>query len=383
MVTIEPSQTLPAEDSAMQPFAANYAEGRRRFLDACRRGGLTPDSRIHPGLAGPSGEPLAIDVVRVGPPDAENVLLSISGTHGVEAYAGSAVQCEWLEQVRLPLPHRTAVVLVHGLNPWGWAYDSQLNEDAADLNRNFVDFGRVAPADNTIDRSIAEALQVQRLEWAEVVSALARLQGLADQIGRARLATALARGQYSVSAGPKFGGHGPAWSNLELRSILDTQLAHARRLFVVDWHTGLGDWSDTFELCFSPPGSAAWEATARAWGKDRVRRGQQGWGMGSVSSPHAMVESGLAECAIVDRFPALPIAGGTVEFGTWPLHDILAGLVIDGWLARHPADPSAARWRAQVRTLFSPRESTWEATVARRGLALFDASLASLAAWTS
>ncbi len=48
-----------------------------------------------------------------------------SGLHGVEGYFGSAVQLAWLHGVRagcIRIPSGTAVVLVHAVNPHGFAW---------------------------------------------------------------------------------------------------------------------------------------------------------------------------------------------------------------------------------------------------------------------
>src|SRR5690606_25975695 len=69
-------------------FSASYQEARSHFLDAARSVGAETRACVNP-VAGPAGETLATDVLRVGPADAERVLVTISGTHGVEGYCGS------------------------------------------------------------------------------------------------------------------------------------------------------------------------------------------------------------------------------------------------------------------------------------------------------
>ena len=53
------------------------------------------------------------------------LLLHMSGVHGVEGHAGSAIQIKWLDMVakkEVELPKGTAVVLVHLMNPYGFKY---------------------------------------------------------------------------------------------------------------------------------------------------------------------------------------------------------------------------------------------------------------------
>ena len=58
-----------------------------------------------------------------------------------ENVVGSAVQLAWLSQRHrtLSVPEDAAIVLVHALNPFGFAWRRRWNENKVDLNRNFLD----------------------------------------------------------------------------------------------------------------------------------------------------------------------------------------------------------------------------------------------------
>ena len=75
--------------------------------------------------------------------EAPPTLVHLSGTHGVEAYAGSAVQLALLERwaaepSSAPSARGVRVVLVHVLNPFGFYCSRRWNEQGADLNRNML-----------------------------------------------------------------------------------------------------------------------------------------------------------------------------------------------------------------------------------------------------
>ena len=72
--------------------------------------------------------------------DPEKVMLHISGTHGPEGFAGSAIQAAILDQLAAkPLSKDDpTVVFVHALNPYGFANNRRVNEDNVDLNRNYL-----------------------------------------------------------------------------------------------------------------------------------------------------------------------------------------------------------------------------------------------------
>src|SRR5690242_16518930 len=91
-------------------FSPDYAAARARFREGLEKAGgrlegLQLDAR------GPGGENLTIDVGWFGAERPRRVLLHSSGVHGVEAFAGSAIQLQLLDD--LPkLPDDAALVLV-------------------------------------------------------------------------------------------------------------------------------------------------------------------------------------------------------------------------------------------------------------------------------
>src|SRR5690242_4650808 len=128
-----------------QYFSPDFFTAQRRFREAvARRHGrldtLKLDSR------GPSGEELAIDIGWFGAANPKRVLVHTSGLHGVEGYAGSAIQLQWLADGLPALPHDAAIAVTHILNPYGYAWLRRFNEHNVDLNRNFR-----APGDDGSD----------------------------------------------------------------------------------------------------------------------------------------------------------------------------------------------------------------------------------------
>ncbi len=77
----------------------DYSAQRARFLAAVARLDGHVTHYPHP-LSGPKGEALSTDVAVIGDPAADNLLLIVSGTHGVEGYYGSDSQIAWLDGLR-------------------------------------------------------------------------------------------------------------------------------------------------------------------------------------------------------------------------------------------------------------------------------------------
>src|ERR1700688_3064982 len=85
-----------------------------------RARGSSPTSTLR---RGPAGEELATDVAWLGPADAARVLVTISGTHGAEGFAGAGIQTgSFRSGVARELPPDTALPAVHAINPYGFAW---------------------------------------------------------------------------------------------------------------------------------------------------------------------------------------------------------------------------------------------------------------------
>ena len=133
------------QDHLLDLFSADYATARARWLALAGARGLAVESHLHP-LRGPAGELLAVDVVRDGPADAPNVLLTTSGVHGVEGHVGCGIQAGLLRMGPRELgDEATALVHVHAVNPYGFAWTRRVTQENVDLNRNFIDFGQPLP----------------------------------------------------------------------------------------------------------------------------------------------------------------------------------------------------------------------------------------------
>ncbi len=132
-------------------FPANYREGRAAFIKAADKAGMDITTRVHPTAKGPRGRPLFMDVACAGDRAAKRALMLISGTHGVEGYFGSGVQTGLLRDgIAKRVPKGVKLIVLHALNPFGFAWDRRVNEDNADINRNFVDY-RKLPANPAYD----------------------------------------------------------------------------------------------------------------------------------------------------------------------------------------------------------------------------------------
>ena len=122
--------------SVSDDFAGSYPEARAKFLAQAQAAGGRVSHHPLPHLKGPEGEDLFMDVVVLGPATADRALLVLSGTHGAEGLCGSGCQVGYLaDQLHDALPAGSLSILVHAVNPHGFAWLRCGNEDNVDLNK--------------------------------------------------------------------------------------------------------------------------------------------------------------------------------------------------------------------------------------------------------
>ncbi|SRR6185312_1924351 len=120
-------------DKAEASFAQDYRDARKAFITACERAHGDSIARVHPSALAPDGKPLFIDSVALGSREAARALLVIAGNNGKAGPSGSRTLVDLLDSRIMPLP-QTRLVLVHALNPFGFAWAKQENEDGLRLD---------------------------------------------------------------------------------------------------------------------------------------------------------------------------------------------------------------------------------------------------------
>lgn len=370
----------------MRYFSADYFESRDKFRRAVQKAGGSLEICAHPTALGPRGEALSVDVGVFGRSHAESVFFNINGIHGIESYAGAAAQLQWIAGTApQELPENVSVVLVHNINPFGWAHNSQYNEDLIDVNRNFIEFAHVPETDMELHHALAEAIAFEELSFRGLTQAWQKALAVAEHFGKVRFNIALMAGQYAVPQSLKYGGVRPSWSNLLLRRLARDHLAQAEKVAIVDWHAGLGPYGQAYPIHPWAEGSESWRRTAVWWGEETVRRGAQGLTTEGAEGEDATTASvkGSALSALFEAAPNGRFAGGAIEFGTVPFETIAQAAILDNWLMLHAErlGLDTRFWKAQMRTFFAPREPAWEASVLHNAKGLYEAMVAGLGEW--
>jgi hypothetical protein len=360
-------------DQAIQScFSASYAEARVRFLAAAQDHGLAVTSYRNPA-PGPEGVELATDVARLGPAKAERVMIVESGTHGIEGYAGSAIQLGLLTLPNAPRPAPDiALVLVHALNPYGFAWGRRVNEDNVDLNRSFVDHSRGQYPANQVYADLADAV-VPR-DWSEAGRAAAEAAFAAHSAKHGEQVTqsAYRRGQHTHPLGLYYGGRAPTWSAKTLAAICADQLTGAKSVGLIDIHTGLGPFGYGDCLTIYAPDSTEGRRASAWYGQVRHTMDV---GTGYAGSQGTVIHGYTA------AIPDLEWTCIGIEFGTRPANVMRTALRAEGWLHAHggPDHPEAQRIRQALRDGYYPQEPEWKEMVLKRGLDVVKQGLAALA----
>jgi hypothetical protein len=346
--------------SIPQCFSESYAEARPKFCAAAAAAGGALRSWLNPKARGPNGEALYLDTARFGPRDAANMLVLIAGTHGVEGHCGSGAEIAWLRTGGpAKLPPDTGALLVHAINPYGFAWSRRVTEDNVDLNRNFVDHDKAYPA-NPGYLEIAAA--VLPPEWTDAAHGeTARVfDAYAQKHGAFGLQGAITAGQYTHPDGVFFGGERPTWSNRAIRAIAREELAAARRVGVIDFHTGLGPFGHGELICAVAPDAKSF-ARARAWYGDEMTSPESG------TSTSAVVV-GVMTDAFPQELPDAEVTSIAIEYGTYSVDAVLNALRADNWLHQRGdlGSPLGKAIKADIKERFFPSGDKWREMVWQR-----------------
>lgn len=343
------------------PFSTTYTEARTKFLTAATEAGATLSSYSHPER-GPDAEELFTDCAWIGPKDAKKVLVLVSGTHGVEGYCGSGAQVDWMNrgEHRL-LGTDTAALLIHAINPYGFAWKRRVTNENVDLNRNFVDFSAPLPVNDGY-AAIADALKP--IDWSAESQSASRnvlLHFIRDN-GLSALAQVVSGGQYTHADGLFFGGMSPTWSRNTLERIFVDHLSEAREVGIVDYHTGLGPDGYAEPIVTSPAGSPE-HRRATKWHGLATKCVDTG---DSVSANIAGDWLAMAP----QLLPRAQVTAIALEYGTVDSMVVLEALRADNWLHAHgdPTGSEASAIKAQIFAAFYTDTDVWRGMVLGQSL---------------
>ncbi len=354
-----------------EAFSPDYFAARETFRRRADEFGASLET-LPVEARGPNGEELTVDVARLGPPDANNLLLLTSGLHGVEGFLGSAIQIgAFVYSGSVRLGTDVGVVLVHGLNAYGFAHSRRFDEANVDPNRNLLlpgeEYSGAPPGYAELDPLLSPPRPpglvdtfFPRAVWAILWHGMPTLQQV------------VGGGQYEFPRGLFYGGSGPSG----VRQLLDEHapgwLGEATRVLHLDVHTGLGRPGE-YTLMLESDDPRRFDWLARHYPPERLSR------PGGDTVLYQARGSFGAWCqhAFADRDYTYVCA----EFGTRSPISVVGALRRENQ-AHHHGEPNAASTRQAKRRLreaFCPTSPRWRERALSIGVDLYSLGLQALA----
>ncbi len=356
------------EQDAITYFSDDYQQARAKFLEACKGSGAHIKSYKLP-IDDQRGKPLYIDVAYIGKREAKNFLVLCSGTHGVEGFAGSAIQTGLLRDGFFSkLKPNMSFVLIHALNPYGFAYLRRFNEDNIDLNRNFIDYTRPLPSNDRY-KELADIVFPKNLSSWENMKSRYTLFWYLLKNGRDALRCAISSGQYSLPQGLFYGGQFETWSNKTLRTIVKQYLSNADQVIFFDFHTGLGSFGNAEVIMNSPKSSPEYKRAVKCWG-DIVKT--------TVSDESVSCHIvGSLKLAVPKMLPDAKVTAVSLEFGTYSKMQVLWALRAENWLHNRGREgyPKENTIKNDLLRAFYPDKDDWKIDVWQRGKKVIEQAL--------
>jgi len=303
-------------------------------------------------------EGLSIDAAVFG--EGKRVLVLSSGLHGVEGFAGSAIQLQMIQQ---GLPKDIRVVMLHVLNPYGMARIRRVNENNVDLNRNFLSPDEPYSGSSTEYQRLNNLLNPSKPSGGFDFMLLRTVIQII-RYGYNTLKTAIVGGQYDFPKGLFFGGQNLQRGPQVLLNELPALVGDAEKIIHIDFHTGLGK-SGTYALLIDADAGSAEHLRLHETFGDRV----QPW-----SADHGVaykIRGGLP--VAVTRLLGKRVDVITCEFGTIPGLKVLRALRSENQSHHWGGQTSATQ--EKLLAAFRPKRSSWENAILRGGVHVIDQAL--------
>jgi len=350
--------------AAANYFAPDYVAARDQFRRLATQRDVQPIA--HPiDAKGPGGITLSIDSAYFGDTAPQNLAIISSATHGVEGFAGNALQQLFLNEFAEHWPREgNGLLLIHALNPYGFAFLRRANENNVDLNRNALESfpGPANPAYGELNNWLnpngvpgpIDTFYLQAM-WQVLRKGIPAVK------------QAIAGGQYEYPQGIFYGGSKREQSIRIFETILrDARFADAKRVIHIDLHTGLGP-SGTYKLLVEFPRDAAqYRELQGCFGDDAVDPNDPK----DTVAYHA---TGLLSELTSQVFRAARTYPVVLEFGTHPLAKMIHMLCRENRLHFHgdPLSASGARIKDELLEIFCPSGAEWREQLIANGRHIF------------
>ena len=239
---------IPVNPSWVHYFQSTYGECRNTFLKlADSLKAIYPEAQIFSvKVSASQNESGSVDGIYIPPAgNPVNLLILSGGTHGVEGFTGSAIQHMFIEKyIRQNLRVNTGILLIHGLNPYGFMNNRRVTGNNVDLNRNCGISDALYKTSNDGYKDLFTFINpdgpasIGSLEnRLFVFRAVAKIL----KSGMPVLRQAVLQGQYEFPKGLYFGGSKAEPQIESIRGLLKDIGAPYSKIVHIDLHTGYGE----------------------------------------------------------------------------------------------------------------------------------------------
>ena len=363
---------MPDDADIHRCFATEYVTARQRLLDRAEKMELEVET-LAIAKKGPHEETLSTDILWVGPKDATKLILHTSGVHGVEGFPGSAAAMWILDGINsneLRLPDDCAIIFAHAINPWGMAWLRRVNEDNADLNRNFLPPGEAYEGEPENYKKLDHLLNPTSMKKGREYYTV-RAAWHSFKLGFANAKQAVQEGQYTRPKSLQYGGSKLAESSQNFIQWCEHNLNHAKQIVWIDFHTGLGPFGVDSLLV----AEGVDEESLKTRYGDRIQPLDPAKGV-------AYKIRGGIQAGIESRFPDKEWTSITQEFGTIKPIPLLklarAENRVTQWGGKPPLRLLQSKERRDMLNAFNPQSLKWRRMILQRSRSIIEDAIAHL-----
>ncbi|HEX4355103.1 MAG TPA: M14 family metallopeptidase [Polyangiales bacterium] len=235
-------------------FCADYHADRTAFVSAVQAFAVRSGRRLQlQSHSVDEADDLTVTAALLEAERPRRVFVLSIGIHGVEGYAGSAIARHLLAGLLDRIDQRdTGILLVHALNPYGFANFVRVNANNIDLNRNVEALGEALFAtDSHAYSALTPLLAPQRRRGPEGIERAryqSQLVAALVRHGRGKLRQASLAGQFIDPRGIFYGGQRVEPEIGFFQRLYESLSSEYEEVLLTDLHTGYGAWGEAYPL---------------------------------------------------------------------------------------------------------------------------------------
>ena len=344
-------------------FSTDYISAKARFVERVNHRSGTLYS-LELDAVDLENRPLSIDIAWFGAQSPSTVILHSSGLHGVEGFAGSAIQLKLLDKLPI-IPESTALIFIHLLNPYGMAWLRRTNENNVDLNRNYLDKYELYKGSPRAYAKADPLINPSSPPSKDFFYARAILSILLHGYGS--LKQSITSGQYDYPKGLFYGGNELQQGLSLYQRWLTENLSGIENILAIDVHTGLGKWG--VDALFVDSNMGVLDPIFY----DNV---QNSCVYHNYADTVRYKIKGGMEALLLDSFTNANIDFILQEFGSYSPIKVLHALREENRCHFYSETPNLSHPTKQhLKQIFFPQEKKWRSSVLERGVSLVHSAI--------